>query len=1496
MVNTYSKETSEPGTHRLFPTTIPTVSTLNYNIRSAYRLPTNGVLKVKSRLQSANFKAIQNLKGGAPLIINIQEANLEFSDIYNIFPELSLYKAYYNNLTRNTAGTVIFVHVDILEAFNVSFNIVQQGYLSYVHCTPKDGYPYEPFRSYNIYLYTGKAGQTWNGAHLPGTNIPDPWASYLQNNTNTTTDTDISRKAFQIQLLINSYAGGDLTYILGGDWNFEEGKRPNGKVETAFRVLLELFQLRETTQEVDTFYTFSSNHKHIGTSRLDRIYTNFTDATLGLVQADCFLPDIPFNVHNTYGKGDKLNNILRSLNLRTEPYLSTHEGDHFNPSDHAPVMMQFTTIERVKSGTFKPPPWVFKHDSFLPNFLSHWDNVTKNECPYRALLQFKTAIKQVAKKLVLATSQNTKLGKLSELSAAIKLYKELITVNPDSAAIKRLLEHFPVLAAYSNLVGKRNQRIAVSKFICSLGTKDDRRCADDMLNSSPVPFDKPNKLKQLAESLPTTKNRLHWVRKEDNDEITNDPDEIATMGAKYWGKIWERKSYRKKHALSWLSHYTKRINMTQDALLLENIAKAIKQSNNSTPGPDSIPFIAYRVLTEVASPILLAAANELGRGKIPPDGFNHGLLFLLPKGGKGYIPDTRPITVPNTDNRIISSALLIVIMPPCLDMIDPSQTALPGRWIKDNIEQFNELFYSAQQKGEEYYLLFLDFKKAFDSVKHQFIIDTLNTMGFPSWVVNTIQGLLTNLVAILTIAGAEQIWVMVQNGTKQGCPLSPLLYAIILDPLLTYLKNPPRKYRLACPQHQLTSKGYVDDIGAGFRDSRVLCFISIIVNDHTEAAGGGVNQVKSKLLCTIEFSPTAVANVQRSAWPYLKLVLEAEYLGILFGRAVTIADIFRPSMTKFKKRILRYQPVTRNKSIPDRIIIVNVFLYTIFSYITLFYLMPDSLRFRVDELVYRFIVPGNTFRLELLRYPTDYAGLRTPLLNFAIKNTVTLAVRYEPSIDIAVGLDSESKIAALLKYKGNRQKQIFTHESLRIKHHIALAHHSANSAHTYDTYISTYDTVREAYGMLYNAPHSEWYAEWDLGAKIEYFKGDKTHHIADRRMVPHSFFPLNISGIQLRHKANNIADSYQLIPAGTPTGIRWNQSKLIFHAHLTAYRMRDFATNQRNGPECELKPHLSPNTSCFICGEHRDDWRHYWFRCNPVQLAYRTLRLQYDRKDSAVPLPDILCIDDILLTHPVKAGHPNDEKFRISFIIYFNFAVWLTRCAGEVRNIEGDLTICTTFTQLAHKSYPALLGTASVPKAVSERKLKQAAFVIALTAELSHQTNILICFTDGSSRDGLGGAGYAISFRGTTYKHYVSLGKASNNMTELYALGMACQAIIQIINSLRLPSSITNKIECYFFPDSKYAINTVTHVNTPGKHKLLCSVITAMVDDLNTIHTIHWNWCPGHSKVPLNETVDEEAGKGTVESENGYGITIADRLDLDTLLYPVSTIHHYYPP
>src|SRR6218665_2172231 len=76
---------------------------------------------------------------------------------------------------------------------------------------------------------------------------------------------------------------------------------------------------------------------------------------------------------------------------------------------------------------------------------------------------------------------------------------------------------------------------------------------------------------------------------------------------------------------------------------------------------------------------------------------------------------------------------------------------------------------------------FVDFRKAFDSVHRESIWKILKTYGIPTKITDLIKNFYEDSCCAVRCAGELGEWFMVVSGLRQGCVLSPLIFAIVVD-------------------------------------------------------------------------------------------------------------------------------------------------------------------------------------------------------------------------------------------------------------------------------------------------------------------------------------------------------------------------------------------------------------------------------------------------------------------------------------------------------------------------------------------------------------------------------------------------------------------------------------------------------------------------------------------------------------------------------------------
>lgn len=115
-------------------------------------------------------------------------------------------------------------------------------------------------------------------------------------------------------------------------------------------------------------------------------------------------------------------------------------------------------------------------------------------------------------------------------------------------------------------------------------------------------------------------------------------------------------------------------------------------------------------------------------------------------------------------------------------------------------------------KEEESMLLSLDAMKAFDQVSWQYLIQTLKCFHFGPNFIKWIETLYSNPQSAVKVNGFLSDRFTLEHGCRQGCPLSPLLFDISIEPLAQLIRDDSniKGFTINGEQHKISL--YADDV------------------------------------------------------------------------------------------------------------------------------------------------------------------------------------------------------------------------------------------------------------------------------------------------------------------------------------------------------------------------------------------------------------------------------------------------------------------------------------------------------------------------------------------------------------------------------------------------------------------------------------------------------------------------------------------------------------
>uniref|UniRef100_A0A672IAP0 Reverse transcriptase domain-containing protein n=1 Tax=Salarias fasciatus TaxID=181472 RepID=A0A672IAP0_SALFA len=400
------------------------------------------------------------------------------------------------------------------------------------------------------------------------------------------------------------------------------------------------------------------------------------------------------------------------------------------------------------------------------------------------------------------------------------------------------------------------------------------------------------------------------------------------------------------------------------------------------PGPDGFSSEFFKKFSKELSPILLSVYEESSiLGKLP-ETMRQAVISLIHKKGKSKLEcnSYRPISLLNVDSKIFAKMLARRLESVVPLIVNEDQTGfIRNRYSFCNIRRLLNILHDPTPPDTPEVVLSLDAEKAFDRVEWDYLFYTLKKFGFGVKFVSWIRILYSCPVAAVRTNNNLSHFFNLERGTRQGCPLSPLLFSLVIEPLAAAVRNDAliKGVQRGDSVHKVSL--YADDTLLYVSEPlQSLPRLLGLLEDFGKISGYKVNMQKSEL---IPINVLAQQNtltsfpfkLSQDKFKYLGVWITKNYKHMYKANFIPLLDIIKQDLGQWS---------TLPLSLGGRINIIKMnvlpkFLY-LFQCVPLF--LTKTFFSFIDKLISSFIWNGKTARISktILQRHREHGGFSLP--------------------------------------------------------------------------------------------------------------------------------------------------------------------------------------------------------------------------------------------------------------------------------------------------------------------------------------------------------------------------------------------------------------------------------------------------------------------------------------------------------------------------------------
>lgn len=404
------------------------------------------------------------------------------------------------------------------------------------------------------------------------------------------------------------------------------------------------------------------------------------------------------------------------------------------------------------------------------------------------------------------------------------------------------------------------------------------------------------------------------------------------------------------------------------------------------PGPDGFTIDFFKTFTEKLIDPLLEMFNYAIENNQLPQTLQRALIIVLLKPGKDprLCGSYRPISLLSTEYKLLTKVIATRLEKIVPHLVNLDQTGfIQNRSSIDNVRRFLNIVHCAKSINDPVLAVSLDAEKAFDRVEWHFLFAVLHKMNLGPNMLNMIKLLYLNPTAMIQTNSDVSPPFSLSRGTRQGCPLSPLLFALAVEPLAIAIRTHPSISGVMIADANHVVSLYADDIVLFLTNlSTTLPALTDLLDIYSGISGYKVNMQKSVALPL----NLPAEQIPQENFPFQWNTQSVTYLGLEIATQLdkTFSLNYDTLLKKAEKDLDRWMQLPI--SLIGRVNCIKMNLLPRFLYLfqTLPISIPSNFFKKLEGAISRFIWRGKVPRIKIktLYNTPHYGGLKLPNFEF----------------------------------------------------------------------------------------------------------------------------------------------------------------------------------------------------------------------------------------------------------------------------------------------------------------------------------------------------------------------------------------------------------------------------------------------------------------------------------------------------------------------------------